>query len=33
MMERWNNGFWGIDEVVYWEKQIVKAWEKYKISV
>ena len=28
MMEHWNNGFWGIDGIVYWEKQINKASEK-----
>ena len=22
MMERWNKGFWGIDEVFHWEKQL-----------
>jgi len=24
MMERWNNDFWGIDGMDYWENQIEK---------
>jgi hypothetical protein len=25
MMAHWNNGFWGIDGMVYWENQVDKA--------
>ena len=25
MMEHWNNGFWGIDGMGYWENQVVKC--------
>ena len=24
MMEHWNNGFWGIDGMGYWENQVDK---------
>jgi len=25
MMEHWNNGFWGIEGMVYWENQVDEA--------
>jgi len=28
MMEHWNNGFWGIDGMGYWENQVDKPYEK-----
>ena len=28
MMEYWNNGFWGIDGMGYWEYQVDKPEEK-----
>jgi hypothetical protein len=28
MMERWNDGLWGIREMVYWENQVNKEKEK-----
>jgi hypothetical protein len=26
MIERWKNGFWGIDGMVYWENQVDEAF-------
>ena len=31
-MENWNNGFWGIDRMGYWENDVYKPLEKQNKS-